>query len=364
MLAPLSPTEVPVHRIPRSSLLTAVRAHRILRLSWRMVALGRRIPPLSLHNWPNAEARTTDVIRACNVDRTPRRSDHVMVKLALINSKEAVLVRKGHSSGFIGTMYYLLTFMLRCLRDGGFGYIHEVDLGDDCNRTSSAAGPSGGQKKCQHLPRLYCLYFYDSCAGRAFVLGHPGIGIFFTHFLPHRVGDAGRRDGGSRVCRRGTLPACSRPLPRCVASSPLDIAYLRHSRPAICASGRQPSIETVVKQRRARAGTRCSRRYRHAAALRPLLRYYGGAPAPPAGNWPLPVLVCLGSERRHPGTLGQPLRFLLEPLGNGRFSRLPALVELGISPPRSTNGRQSDVRGRHRIHEHRSGNEFAFALPQ
>src|SRR5882757_7892460 len=124
MLAPLSPTAVPVHRIPqlslptvararripRSSLLTAalvprilrlslptaVRAHRILRLSLRMVALGRRIPRLSLHNWPNAEARTTDGVRACNVDRTPRRSDHVMVKLALINSKQAVLVHKGH----------------------------------------------------------------------------------------------------------------------------------------------------------------------------------------------------------------------------------------------------------------------------
>src|SRR5712672_1141700 len=108
MLAPLSPTAVPGHRIPhlslptearahsipRSSLLTAalvprilrlslptaVRAHRILRLSWRMVALGRRIPPLSLHNWPSAAARSTDVIRACNVDRTPRRPDHAMVQ--------------------------------------------------------------------------------------------------------------------------------------------------------------------------------------------------------------------------------------------------------------------------------------------
>src|SRR6267154_243565 len=350
MLAPLSPT--------------AARAHRILRLLLRMVALGRRIPRLSLHNWPNAEARTTDVIRACNVDRTPRRSDHVMVKLALINSKEAVLVHKGHSRSFIGTMYYLLTFMLRCLRDGGFGYIHKVDLGDDCNRTSSPALPSAGQKKCQHLSRLYRLYFYDSCAKRPSVRGHPGIRIFFTHFLPHRVGDAGRRDGGSRVCRRGTLPACSRPLPRCVAACPLDTAYLRHSRPAICASGRQPSIETVVKQRRARAGTRCSRRDRHAAALRPLLRYYGGAPAPLAGRWPLAILVRLGSERCHPGALGQPLRFLVEPLGDGRFFRLPALVDLGISPPRSTNGRQSDVRGRHRIHEYRSGNEFAFALAQ
>src|SRR6267142_3592165 len=346
------------------SLLTAVLVHRILRLSLRMVALGRRIPRLSLHNWPNAEARTTDVVRACNDDRTPRRSDHVMVKLALINLKEAVLVHKGHSGRSIGTMYYLLTFMLRCLRDGGFGYIHKVDLGDDCNRTGSAALPSGGQKKCQYLSGLHSLYFYDSCAKRPSVRGHPRIRFFFTHFLPHWVGDAGRRDGGSRVCRRGTLPACSRSLPRCVASSPLDIAYLRHSRPALCAAGRQPSIETFVKQRRARAGTRCSRRYRHAAALRPLLRYCSGAPAPLAGRWPLPVLVRFRSERCHPGTLGQPLRFLLEPLGNGRFSRLPALVDLGISPPRSTNGRQSDVRGRRRIHEYRSGNEFAFALAQ
>src|SRR5712671_3311590 len=96
MLAPLSPTAVPVHRIPQSSWLTAALVPRILRLSLRMVALGRRIPRLSLHNWPNAEARTTDVVRACNVDRTPRRSDHVMVKLALINSKQAVLVHKGH----------------------------------------------------------------------------------------------------------------------------------------------------------------------------------------------------------------------------------------------------------------------------
>src|SRR6266403_1131369 len=364
MLAPLSPTAALVPRILRLSLPTAVRAHRILRLSLRMVALGRRIPPLSLHNWPNAEARTTDVIRACNVDRTPRRSDHVMVKLALINSKEAVLVHKGYSGGFIGTMYYLLTFMLRCLRHGGLGYIHKVDLGDDCNRTGSAPLPSGGQKKCQYLSGLYCLYFYDPFAKRASVRGHPGIWIFFTHFLPHWVGDPGRGDGGSRLCRRGTLPACSRPLPRCVAASPLDIAHLRHSRPSICAAGRQPSIETVVKQRRARAGTRCSRCYRHAAALRPLLRYRCGAPAPLAGRWPLAILVRLGSERCHPGALGQSLRFLLEPLGNGRFSRLPALVELGISPPRSTNGRQSDVRGRHRIHEHRSGNEFAFALAQ
>src|SRR5712671_5743492 len=109
---------------------------------------------------------------------------------------------------------------------------------------------------------------------------------------------------------------------------------------------------------------RWSSRDRHAAALRPLLRYYGSAPAPLAGRWPLAILVRLGSERCHPGALGQPLRFLLEPLGNGRISRLPALVDLGVSPPRSTNGRQSDVRGRHRIHEHRSGNEFAFALAQ
>src|SRR6267142_15937 len=346
------------------SLLTAVLVHRILRLSLRMVALGRRIPRLSLHNWPNAEARTTDVVRACNDDRTPRRSDHVMVKLALINLKEAVLVHKGHSGGSIGTMYYLLTFMLRCLRDGGFGYIHEVDLGDDCNRTGSAALPSGGQEKCQYLSRLHSLCFYDSCAKRPSVRGHPRIGIFFIHFLPHRVGDAGRRDGGSRVCRRGTLPACSRPLPRCVASSPLDIAYLRHSRPALCAAGRQPSIETPVEQHRARAGTRGRRGDRHAAALRSLLRYCGGPPGPLAGYRPLPVFVRLGSERCHSGALGKPLHYLVEPIRNGRFSRLSALVGLGVPPLRSTKGCNPDVRGWHGILEYDSGNELAIALAQ
>jgi len=104
-----------------------------------------------------------------------------------------------------------------------------------------------------------------------------GSGFSFTHFLPHRVGDAGRRDGGLARLPSRNLPACSRSLSRCVAASPLDTAHLRHSRPFICAPGRQPSIETVVKQRRARAGTRCSRRYRHAVALRPLLRYCSGA---------------------------------------------------------------------------------------
>jgi len=57
-----------------------------------------------------------------------------MAKLALISSKEALLVHKAIALRLNRHMYYLLTFLLRFpsfLRDGGFGYIPKVDpLGD------------------------------------------------------------------------------------------------------------------------------------------------------------------------------------------------------------------------------------------
>jgi len=159
-------------------------------------------------------------------------------------------------------------------------------------------------------------------------LAHPRIGIFFTHFLPHRVGDAAVLRGARAFAVAdfaGMFSAAFRGvwlLARWILLFAAQPSFYMRSLP-------QSSIETVVKQRRARAGTRCSRRYRHAAALRPLLRYYGGAPAPLAGRW-----LCLYScvSVLNDAILERWVNryiFFWNLLGMAAFSRLPALVEAG-----------------------------------
>jgi len=288
-----------------------------------------------------------------------------MVKLALINSKEAVLVHKGHSGGFIGTMYYLLTFMLRLA-----SAMEDLDTFTKWTWAMTAIaqalllGLLVARRNANIYPAFTAYIFMTLAQGGLLFLAIRGSG--FSSLTSYRIGWAtqavvmgARAFAVAELCRhvlgrfRGVWLLARWILLIC------GTAVLLY---ALLAADHQ--LKLLVKQRRARAGTRCSRRDRHAAALRPLLRYYGGAPAPLAGRWPLPVLVRLGSERCHPGTLGQPLRFLLEP--SWEWPPFSAACSCGAGRFAAALHKRPPVRccRRHRIHEYRSGNEFAFALAQ